>query len=186
MNIVDGWLSQAKRVISPNFDTRPDQDDISLIVLHCISLPPGQFGGDWIDRLFTNTLPKDAHPYFGTIHQFRVSAHALIRRTGQIVQYVPFHKRAWHAGESVYAGRARCNDFSIGLEMEGVEDMPYESDQYERLAALIGTLLNHYPELSRERIVGHSDVAPGRKTDPGVSFDWPRLWHLIERQTGSF
>ncbi len=182
MNITDGWLSAAKRVVSPNFDMRPDATDISMIVIHCISLPPGEFGGDWIDRLFTNTLPQDAHPYFAAIEDLKVSAHALIRRTGEIVQYVAFHERAWHAGESSYAGRTCCNDFAIGIELEGTAETAYMDIQYERLAELIAALLDCYPTLSRRRIAGHSDIAPGRKNDPGPSFDWCRLWRLIERR----
>lgn len=179
MDIEDGWLSGCDWVVSPNCDDRPGPDDISLIVIHGISLPPGEFGGGWIDRLFTNTLPADAHPYFAQIQGLKVSAHALIRRDGKIVQYVPFHRRAWHAGLSSFQGRERCNDYSIGIELEGTDTTPYENTQYEALAGLIRGLLRHYPRLSPQAIVGHSDVAPGRKTDPGERFDWVRLGALL-------
>jgi AmpD protein len=183
LTIAQGWLMEAAKTLpSPNFDLRPDENDISLIVIHCISLPPGEFGGEWIDRLFTNTLPADAHPYFAGIHQLRVSAHALIRRDGSITQYVPFHLRAWHAGVSSYQGRAVCNDFSIGIELEGTETADYTDAQYASLAALVSALLAHYPGLSRQAITGHSDIAPGRKTDPGPSFQWERLLGLLEAQ----
>ncbi|MGX2032954.1 MULTISPECIES: 1,6-anhydro-N-acetylmuramyl-L-alanine amidase AmpD [Methylocaldum] len=179
MKIIDNWLANARRLESCNCDDRPDSGDISLVVIHGISLPPGEFGGNWIDCLFTNTLEPTAHPYFERIHGFRVSAHALIRRDGEIVQYVPFHRRAWHAGISNYEGRERCNDFSIGIELEGADDIPYTDRQYEHLADLLSALLANYPGLSPDRIVGHSDIAPGRKTDPGPSFDWERLYRLL-------
>jgi AmpD protein len=179
MKVSVGWLEGAVRVVSRNCDDRPDESDISLIVVHCMSLPPGEFGGDWIDRLFTNSLPAHAHPYFEAVHRLRVSAHALIRRDGEIVQYVPFHKRAWHAGASSYLGRERCNDFSVGIELEGTDDIAYTDVQYERLGDLIVTLLGYYPGLSAKAIVGHSEIAPGRKTDPGKSFDWERLYDLL-------
>jgi AmpD protein len=164
-----------RQVLSPHFDARPAGTVAELIVVHGISLPPGDFGGPWIDRLFTGHLPPDAHAYFREIAGARVSAHALIRRDGEIVQYVPFGERAWHAGKSEYRGRAACNDFSVGIELEGTDEIPYEDAQYEQLAALIAALLAAYPSLSRERVVAHSDIAPGRKTDPGPTFDWPRL-----------
>jgi len=166
-------------VASPNVDARPGGILPELIVVHGISLPPDDFGGPWIDRLFTNTLPPDAHPYFASIQTLRVSSHLLIRRDGEPVQYVPFHERAWHAGASSYQGRERCNDFSIGVEMEGADEVPYEPAQYRMLAAAIVTLCDAYPSLSLERIAGHSDIAPGRKTDPGPAFDWQRLYALL-------
>jgi AmpD protein len=175
MKIVDHWLDISHRVASPNHDARTDPHDISLIVIHYISLPPGEFGGEWIDRLFTNNLNPESHPYFAEISHLRVSAHTLIRRDGRIIQYVPFNQRAWHAGESSYLGRIRCNDFSIGIELEGTEHTPFSDAQYIRLNKLLAVLLNTYPGLSRERIAGHSDVAPGRKTDPGPCFEWSRL-----------
>ena len=176
-----GLLAGARQVLSPHFDARPAGVLPELLVVHGISLPPGEFGGPWIDRLFTGTLPADAHPYFRQIAGQRVSAHALIRRDGQIVQYVPFAERAWHAGQSAYRGRSGCNDFSIGVELEGTDDTPYSEAQYAALAALTAALLAAYPSLSPQAIAGHSDVSPGRKTDPGPSFDWARFRELLDR-----
>lgn len=175
MNIKPHWLTDSKHTPSPNFDERPDPADISLLVIHCISLPPGVFGNENIDKLFCNLLNPDDHPYFKEIYNLSVSAHLLIKRDGSCVQYVPFDKRAWHAGKSSYEGRERCNDFSIGIELEGTESINYTEEQYRQLAAVIDTLLKSYPKLSRQRISGHSDIAPGRKTDPGPSFDWQRI-----------
>jgi AmpD protein len=174
-----GLLVDVRQVLSPHFDSRPAGVLPELIVVHGISLPPGEFGGPWIDRLFTGGLPPDAHPYFRDIARSRVSAHAVIRRDGSIVQYVPFSERAWHAGQSQYCGRSGCNDFSIGIELEGTDDIPYTDAQYEQLAALVLALLSTYPSLAAERIAGHSDIAPGRKTDPGDSFDWGRLRGIL-------
>ncbi len=174
-----GLAAGVRQVLSPHFDERPSGVAIDLIVIHGISLPPGEFGGPWIDRLFTGGLPADEHPYFREIAGQRVSAHALVRRTGAIVQYVPFGLRAWHAGLSQYQGRQACNDFSIGIELEGTDDRPYTDAQYTRLAGLIKALLAAYPTLSRERIAGHNDIAAGRKTDPGRAFDWERLRGLL-------
>ena len=145
-----------------------------------ISLPPDQFGGPWIDRLFTNTLTATEHPYFAEIVDRRVSSHLLIRRDGELVQYVPFHRRAWHAGVSQYQGRERCNDFSIGIELEGTDTVAYEPAQYRALANAIRVVCDTYPSLSTQRIAGHSDIAPGRKTDPGEVFDWVRLRALLK------
>ncbi len=170
-----GWLSGARRVPSPNCDDRPEGSAVDLIVVHGISLPPGEFGGPWIDALFTNSLPPDAHPYFEQVAGLRVSAHALVRRDGEVVQYVPFQRRAWHAGASSWQGRERCNDYSVGIELEGTDASAYEPAQYEVLARLVALLCRAYPGLSTERVVGHSDVAPGRKSDPGIAFDWPLL-----------
>ena len=182
-SISDGWLETAERIVaSPNCNERPVAGDISLIVIHCISLPPGEFGGEWIDRLFTNSLPKDAHPYFEGIHPLRVAAHVLIRRDGTVTQYVPFQLRAWHAGKSSFRGREECNDFSIGIELEGTESVEYTVAQYSRLADVIHALLRHYPTLSRDAITGHCDIAPGRKTDPGPSFQWQRLFSLLDER----
>jgi AmpD protein len=175
MNIINHWLDCASRVLSPNSDARPEPGDLSLIVLHCISLPPGKFGSAAIDQLFTNSLDPAAHPYFAGISQLRVSAHLLIRRTGEVIQYVPFSDRAWHAGASSFLGRPRCNDFSIGIELEGTDDQAFSELQYARLLPVLETLLKAYPGLSRDRIVGHSDITPERKTDPGPFFDWARL-----------
>ncbi len=177
-----GLLDIARHAPSPNADARPDATDISLIVVHCISLPPGEFdaGSDWIERFFCNDLPRDAHPYFAEICDMRVSAHVLIRRDGGVVQFVPFHRRAWHAGASSYNGRERCNDFSVGIELEGTDDDPFEDAQYDALAQLVTALRQTYPRIG-DNITGHSDIAPGRKTDPGSGFDWPRLRRLIRQ-----
>jgi N-acetyl-anhydromuramoyl-L-alanine amidase len=175
-----GLLADTRQVLSPHFDARPRGCVPELIVVHGISLPPGEFGGPWIDRLFTANLPADAHPYFEQIAARRVSAHALIRRDGRIVQYVPFGERAWHAGTSEYRGRPACNDFSIGIELEGEDERPYEEAQYVSLADLIKALMAAYSTLNRDHIAGHSDIAPGRKTDPGPAFDWPRLRALLD------
>lgn len=179
MRIERHWLTDIAHVPSPNCDGRTDPCDISLLVIHCISLPPGQFGGDYIDQLFCNRLDPHDDAYFPSIYQLKVSAHLLIRRDGECVQYVPFDQRAWHAGVSVYQGRERCNDYSIGIELEGTERVPYTDSQYLQLAAVIRLLLDTYPSLSRQHITGHSDIAPGRKTDPGAVFDWQRLSSLL-------
>lgn len=178
MQLVDGWLSIARRQPSPHYDERPENTSPSLLVVHNISLPPGEFGGPWIDALFSGTLDADAHPYFADIAHLRVSAHCLIRRDGEIVQYVPFDKRAWHAGVSRYQGRERCNDFSIGIELEGTDTLAYTDAQYQQLAAIARTLTEIYPEIAHH-MTGHCDIAPVRKTDPGPSFDWPRFRSLV-------
>lgn len=180
-----GWIRGVRHVESPNSDERPVGDAPELIVIHGISLPPREFGGPWIDRLFTNTLPADVHPYFATIADRTVSSHVLIRRDGEMIQYVPFHRRAWHAGVSSYAGRPACNDFSIGIELEGADDIAYEDAQYTIAAQLILALCAAYPTLSAGRVVGHSDISPGRKTDPGIAFEWPRLRTLITVRAAS-
>ena len=178
---VSGWIKEARRLESPNFDERGGTQ-ISLIVLHGISLPPGEYGGPWVDALFTNRLDTGAHPFFEEIEGLKVSSHLLIRRDGELVQYVSLNDRAWHAGVSCYEGREQCNDFSIGIELEGCDDEPYEEAQYQRLFDLIPTLITNYPDLSEERIVGHCDIAPGRKTDPGPCFDWSRLHQELRRK----
>jgi AmpD protein len=175
-----GLLGEARYVASPNCDERPEAIDLDLIVLHNISLPPGEFGGGWIEKLFTNTLPADAHPYFEEIADLKVSAHVLIRRNGEVLQFVPFHHRAWHAGVSEYLGRDRCNDFSVGIEMEGTDELPYEDAQYAALVEVLEALVEAYPGLSDERIAGHEHIAPGRKTDPGLAFDWERLGRELQ------
>jgi AmpD protein len=177
-----GLLTGARQVLSPHCDARPAGMAPELLVVHGISLPPGEFGGPWIDRLFTGTLPAEAHPYFAEIEGLRASAHALIRRGGQIVQYVPFGARAWHAGKSAYQGREGCNDFSIGVELEGADGTPYTDAQYEALTALTAALLATYALLSADVITGHSDVAPGRKTDPWPVFDWNRFRVLLKER----
>ncbi len=181
--IEQGRLRGARQVHSPNHDGRPECR-IDLVVVHGISLPPGEFGGDGIERLFTNTLDPGAHPYFQQIEGLRVSAHLLIRRDGEVVQFVPFHERAWHAGESCFEGRERCNDFSIGIELEGTDEQPYETVQIEKLAEVVRVLCAAYPGLSPERVVGHSDIAPGRKTDPGPYFDWKGFQALLAESPG--
>jgi N-acetyl-anhydromuramoyl-L-alanine amidase len=175
VDVSTGLLVGVQQVLSPFFDERPAGVAPDLIVLHGISLPPGEFGGPWIARLFTGNLPSEAHPEFRERAALRVSAHVLIRREGRLVQFVPFGARAWHAGRSSWQGREACNDYSIGIECEGTDDVQYEEAQYAALRALLPKLLEAYPQITPDRIVGHSDVAPGRKTDPGPSFDWSRI-----------
>jgi AmpD protein len=179
VDAASGRLLGARQVESPNCDDRPAGQSPELLVVHGISLPPGEYGGPWIDALFTNCLPGDAHPYFATIADLRVSAHALVRRDGSVVQYVPFHRRAWHAGASQWRGRERCNDFSVGIELEGSDATPYAPAQYVALAWIVVELCRAYPTLPADAVVGHSDVAPGRKSDPGIAFDWPLLRSLV-------
>lgn len=170
-----GWLAGVCRYPSPNCNERPAGTAVDTLIVHGITLPPGQFGGGHVDALFTNRLDPEAHPYFAEIAALRVSAHALITRTGVITQYVSFDRRAWHAGQSRFGGRANVNDFAIGIELEGTDDCPYTQAQYRQLGRLAIALLRYYPAMTRDRIVGHGDVAPGRKTDPGPAFDWQRL-----------
>ena len=166
------WLRGARRVPSPNCDERPPDAAVQLAVVHAISLPPNEFGGPGIVRLFTNCLDPAAHPYFREIHGLRVSAHFLVRRDGELIQFVPCSRRAWHAGASSWRGRDNCNDFSIGIELEGCDQLPFEDAQYVTLNRLLAELRRRYPIAA---VVGHSDIAPGRKTDPGPCFDWRRL-----------
>lgn len=173
------WLPAAIKSCSPNADARPDSCDISLLVVHNISLPPGNFGGPWIEDLFHNRLDADAHPYFKDIADLKVSAHCLIRRDGELIQFVPFDQRAWHAGLSEFDGRSACNDYSIGIELEGTDDTPYTPQQYQRLAEVTAILQQQFPLIRAERIVGHCDIAPDRKTDPGPAFDWPHFQQLL-------
>lgn len=168
----DALLPGARYIASPNHDQRPPGTAVSLIVIHAISLPPGEFGGDAIERLFTNRLDPAAHPYYQGIHAQRVSAHFLIRRNGAVIQFVPCDHRAWHAGQSNWRGRECCNDFSIGVELEGCDELPFEDAQYRALAHLLDVLRRSYPVVD---IVGHADIAPQRKTDPGPCFDWSRI-----------
>lgn len=170
-----GLYTLARQCPSPNCDQRPEGCVPDLIVLHNITLPPYEFGGHWIDQLFTNQLDPQAHPFFATIQHLRVASHILIRREGEVVQYVPFHQRAFHAGVSRYQGRERCNDFSIGIEIEGTDFEPFTAAQYQVLERLLIDLVQAYPTLSLEHITGHEHIAPGRKTDPGPYFDWQRL-----------
>lgn len=172
---VTGLLEAARQVESPNQDDRPEGAEPELVVVHCISLPPGEFGGPHIEALFTNQLDPALHPYFAEIADLRVSAHLLIQRDGGLIQFVPFHRRAWHAGSSCYRGRERCNDFSIGIELEGTDDGDFDDAQYRALVDVLEALADAYPAIRPERIAGHSDIAPGRKTDPGPGFDWTRL-----------
>jgi N-acetyl-anhydromuramoyl-L-alanine amidase len=174
-----GWWGGAQRRDSPNFDPRPEAMPVTLAVLHSISLPPGQYGGDAIEQLFTNTLDFSAHPYYEGIRGLRVSAHFLLRRDGQLLQFVSCEQRAWHAGVSVWRGRERCNDYSIGIELEGLEGQAFEAAQYPRLAQLLRALARRYPIAE---VVGHEDVAPGRKADPGAGFDWALLQRLLRRR----
>lgn len=170
-----GRLNSARWVASPNCDARPADAVIDMLVLHCISLPPGEFGGDEIEALFCNRLDGEAHPYFAAIAELRVSAHFLVRRDGEVLQFVDCEERAWHAGASTYCGRDKCNDFSIGIELEGTEERRYEDAQYTALVALIKRLRLRYAALRQGPMVAHSDIAPGRKSDPGPAFDWHRL-----------
>ncbi len=178
LTIVNHWLNAAERVVSPNYNDRP-ANRIDMLVIHNISLPPGEFGGPYISQLFTNQLNPSQHPYFEQISGLEVSAHLLIRRDGTMIQYVPFDKRAWHAGQSCFSGDENCNDFAIGVELEGVDDVPYEPVQYQRLAQVSKVLMETYRKLTPQRIAGHCDIAPGRKTDPGEAFDWGRFRSLL-------
>ena len=185
VDLESGLMRSATQVASPNCDARPPGVEAELIVVHGISLPPGDFGGPWVERLFTNSLPLDMHPYFAEIGGLRVSSHLFVARDGSLTQFVKFTDRAWHAGESRYEGRAACNDFSIGVELEGVDTIPYEAAQYDTLAEVVVALCDAYPRLSPDRMVGHSDISPGRKTDPGPAFDWERAHRCIAAARGA-
>ncbi|MDO3388371.1 1,6-anhydro-N-acetylmuramyl-L-alanine amidase AmpD [Gilvimarinus sp. SDUM040013] len=174
-SIAAGQVKPAIQCPCTNFGARPAQADISLLVIHSISLPPGQFGGGWIDRFFANTLDPHQHPYFEDICSMQVSSHLLIERGGELKQFVNLEQRAWHAGRSAFNGRTECNDFSIGIELEGTDDVPYTDAQYLTLTAVSRAIMVSYPAIGLDRIVGHSDIAPGRKTDPGPFFDWSRF-----------
>lgn len=174
------WLDGVRRVASPNQDERPDNTEIALLVIHGISLPPGEFGGGFIDQLFINNLNPHDHPYFAEIADTRVSTHILIDRAGMITQFVPFNKRAWHAGVSEFRDRKHCNDFSLGVELEGCDDQPYTDQQYKQLAAVTMVLMKQWPVITRDNIVGHCHIAPGRKTDPGPNFDWRYYFDLLD------
>lgn len=185
MSIDDHWLASARRVPSPNANARPD-GEVSAVVLHGISLPPGEFGGDAIERLFTNSLNPQEHPAFAGIASLRVSAHLLIRRNGECIQFVPFDRRAWHAGKSRWldGGRLRenLNDFSIGIELEGTDEYPYRDAQYRTLAAVLRALVADYPAIDQQRLTSHAHIAPLRKTDPGSAFDWAYLRQCLNSQ----
>ncbi len=179
MELNQGWITEARQVISPHCDLRPEDEVPSLLIIHNISLPPGKFGGPYIDQLFTGTLDPSEDPFFEQIYQLRVAAHCLIRRSGEVVQYVPFDQRAWHAGVSNWQGRERCNDFSIGIELEGTDFEPFTDLQYQSLLTVTDLILRHYP-IHLQHITGHSEVAPGRKTDPGPHFDWQRYLDALK------
>lgn len=170
-----GWFTDAGISASPNFDARPAGVEISLIVIHAISLPPGIFGGCYIREFFLNRLDSEAHPYFREIADMKVSAHLLIDRDGNLVQFVSTHSRAWHCGQSIYAGRSACNDFSIGIELEGSDERTFSEPQYGRLMPVLNELMRQHPSIEQSAVVGHNDIAPGRKTDPGPHFDWSRV-----------
>lgn len=179
----DGWLRHARRIDSPNFGPRPTGIAIEMVVIHSISLPPGVYGGDEIERLFTNRLDWSAHPYFEQIRGAEVSAHFVIRRTGELLQFVSVQDRAWHAGRSSWQGRDNCNDYSVGIELEGLEDTPFDASQYEALGKLLDALAQRWPIT---QIAGHEHVAPGRKRDPGSAFDWAHLQALTGRPARQF
>ncbi|MDH4108546.1 MAG: 1,6-anhydro-N-acetylmuramyl-L-alanine amidase AmpD [Gammaproteobacteria bacterium] len=178
----DGMIRPARQVRSPNQDDRPGGCEPELVVVHGISLPPGEFGGPWIEQLFTNRLDWAAHGYFEGIRSLEVSAHLLIRRDGELIQFVPFTRRAWHAGHSVFRGRSRCNDYSIGIELEGSDDTPYAAEQYRVLVSVLHALRSAYPGLDARHVAAHSDIAPGRKSDPGPAFDWFRLYDGLSQR----
>lgn len=182
INKQSGLIENAIITLSPNYDKRPDQHDLSGIVIHNISLPPGKFGDTFIDDLFLNKLDCSAHPYFEQLDGLKVSSHILIRRNGEVVQFVPFHQRAWHAGISQWQGREKCNDFTIGIELEGCDDKPFAEVQYTELVQVIKALCHVYPKLTYEKITGHEHIAPGRKTDPGPYFDWQKLTTMLKRE----
>ena len=177
----DGWADAVRRLPSPNYDARPDGEAVALLVIHNISLPPSQFGGDWIDDLFLNRLDPLAHPYFGTIHAVRVPSQCLIKRDGAVTQYVSCNDRAWHAGASCWRDRLRCNDFAIGVELEGDDFSSFADAQYASLVELTDAIRKRYPSI--QGVAGHSEIAPGRKTDPGEHFDWVRYMNESQIQT---
>lgn len=179
-----GWFVDVARRPSDNFNERPPGVFPELLVIHNISLPPGEFGGGYVEDFFQNCLDCSIHPYFQEIEELQVSAHLFVARQGAVTQFVSLNDRAWHAGESSYCGRHNCNDFSIGIELEGTDDLPYTEEQYQTLARLTRAMMTQYPTITADRIVGHSDIAPGRKTDPGESFDWPRYHALLDKSEG--
>jgi len=175
-----GWLADARIISSPNHNDRSNPLDVSLLVIHNISLPPQQFGSSYICDFFTNCLDASEHPYFKEIADLQVSSHLLIDRAGKITQFVSFDKRAWHAGNSCFDGVDNCNDYSIGIELEGADEIPYTDEQYQSLVVVTQLLMAHYPTITKQRIVGHSDISPGRKTDPGPAFDWQRYYSDLD------
>ena len=185
MNKATGLVDQARFSESPNHDDRPGGEEPSLLIIHGISLPPGQFGGPEVEALFTNRLDWDAHPFFDEIRGLEVSAHLFIRRDGSVIQFVPLTKRAWHAGPSCFRSRDCCNDYSIGIELEGEDETPYEDRQYAALQGLVQAICAAYPAITPRELAGHCDIAPGRKTDPGPAFDWFRLYDGLVDQEGA-
>lgn len=179
--LIDGQLQGARQIPSPNFNPRPDQTEIQLIVIHNISLPPSQFGGGYIEQFFQNKLDWSVHPYFQTIEGMQVSTHFLILRNGDVLQFVNCQDRAWHAGRSTYLAKKECNDYSIGIELEGSDDLPFEAVQYQSLVEVVITLQDAYPQI-KQHIAGHSDIAPGRKTDPGMYFEWTKFREMLAQQ----
>ncbi len=177
--ISNGLFKNVRQVPSAHYNERPDQTDISLLVIHNISLPPSQFLNNYVEAFFLGELKPSDHSYFESIHELKVSAHLFIQRDGNIIQFVPFHKRAWHAGLSSFNGRDNCNDFSIGIELEGADDIPYTDEQYQQLVLVTRELIIEYSKIKLDHIVGHSDIAPGRKTDPGDAFDWSRYHQML-------
>lgn len=173
------WLESAERMLSPNCDPRPPKTRVDMLVIHNISLPPEQFEGDYVEQFFRNRLDPAEHPYFKEIAHLCVSSHLYIKRDGSLIQFVPLHMRAWHAGDSCWKDQSRCNDFSIGIELEGSDTQPFEDAQYDKLVEITGDLMTLYPSISDDRIVGHSDIAPERKTDPGPMFDWDRYKEML-------
>lgn len=184
MQIEEHWLQEARHCPSPFYDARP-QAEISLLVIHNIALPPLTYGGTAIEQLFSGNLSSSAHPYFAQLKDLKVSAHLLIRRTGELVQFVAFNQRAWHAGASSFAGRTRCNDFALGIEMEGSDMQPYTQSQYQQLLRVSAALMRAYPAITLDRICGHSHLAPERKTDPGPAFNWHQYLHALQHLRGS-
>ena len=175
----DHWLSRAKRLPSSNQDERPDPTDISLVVIHGISLPPGEFGTGAVEALFCNSLDCSLDPRLRDLEELRVSSHLLLSRRGAVTQFVPFDRRAWHAGVSSHRGRIGCNDFAIGVELEGTDRVAYTRSQYDKLTVVLKALMSRYPRIDRNAVVGHNEIAPGRKTDPGPRFDWQRLYAAL-------
>ncbi|MCW8929270.1 MAG: 1,6-anhydro-N-acetylmuramyl-L-alanine amidase AmpD [Gammaproteobacteria bacterium] len=182
-DISDGWFEQSHKICSPNYNERPDNTLINAIIIHSISLPPGCYGGDDISLFFSNKLDCTKDPFYDEIRGVEVSSHLLIRRTGELIQYVNLHSRAWHAGQSRLGQQENCNDFSIGIELEGTDNSLFETAQYNTLSGVVNSLMEYFPEITQERIVGHSDIAPGRKTDPGTGFNWTLWRKTIENKS---
>ena len=178
--VIEGQLIGARQIASPNYNARPAHSEIELLVVHSVSLPPSQFGGGYIEQFFQNELDWSLHPYFQTIQGMQVSTHLLILRSGEVLQFVNFNQRAWHSGRSTYLGKKECNDYSIGIELEGSDDLPFQEIQYQVLAHVVTVLQATYPKLL-QHVAGHSDIARGRKTDPGPYFDWLKIRRLIQQ-----